>query len=216
VAQYFQIHPTHPQHRLVSAAAQIVREGGVIAYPTDSCYAFGCHAGDKRALERLRRLRNLDEHRHLTLVCRDLSEIAQYAKVDNVRYRLLRQMTPGSFTFILQGTRELPRRILHAKRKTIGVRVPDHPVTQALLNELSEPLLSATAVLPGESEPADDARRIRDRLEHDLDLVIDSGPCGTVPTTIIDLTGEEPVVVRSGKGELPNVVRIDAGRGSQA
>jgi tRNA threonylcarbamoyl adenosine modification protein (Sua5/YciO/YrdC/YwlC family) len=153
-------------------------------------------------MERLRRIRGLDDRRHLTLVCRDLSEIATYARVDNTTYRLLKHLTPGSYTFILQGTRELPRRLLHAKRKTIGVRVPDHPVTRQLLAELDEPLLSTTAFLAGEEEPADDAHHIRERLEHELDLVIDAGPCGTQPTTVIDLTGPEPLVVREGKGDL--------------
>jgi tRNA threonylcarbamoyl adenosine modification protein (Sua5/YciO/YrdC/YwlC family) len=202
MAQYFEIHPTHPQRRLIAAAARIVRDGGIIAYPTDSCYAFGCHIGDKGAMERLRNLRGLDERRHLTLVCRDLSEIATYARVDNARYRLLKHLTPGSYTFILQATRELPRRLLHPRRKTIGVRVPDHPVTQQLLAELGEPLLSSTAFLPGDGAPADDAQRIREHLEHDLDLVIDAGPCGAVPTTVLDLTGPEPAVVRRGKGDL--------------
>jgi len=205
VAQYFEVHPTHPQRRLIAAAARILREGGVIAYPTDSCYAFGCHVGDKQAMERLRTLRGFDDRRHLTLVCRDLSEIALYARVDNATYRLMRHLTPGSYTFILKGTRELPRRLLHAKRKTIGVRVPDHPVTQALMAELDEPLLSATAVLPGEAEPANDAREIRDRLEHQLDLVIDAGSCGVEPTTVLDLTGPEPVLVRKGKGDLSEI-----------
>ena len=202
MAQYFQIHPTHPQRRLISAAARIVREGGVIAYPTDSCYAFGCHVGDKHAMERLRELRSFDDRRHLTLVCRDLSEIALYARVDNARYRLLRHLTPGSYTFILEGTRELPRRLLHARRKTIGVRIPDHPVTRALLAELDEPLLSATAFLPGEADAANEADEIRDRLEHQLDLVIDAGSCGMVPTTVLDLTGPVPLLVRKGKGDL--------------
>ena len=202
MAQYFEVHPTHPQKRLMAQAANIVRVGGVIAYPTDSCYAFGCHIGDKQAMERLRRLRNFDDRRHLTLVCRDLSEIASYARVDNAIYRLLRHLTPGSYTFILPGTRELPRRLLHAKRKTIGVRVPDHPVTQALMAELNEPLLSATAFLPGETDPANDPAQIRDRLEHGLDLVIDSGSCDALPTTIVDLTGPVPVVVRKGKGDI--------------
>ena len=201
MAQYFEIHPTHPQQRLIAAAAALVRAGGVIAYPTDSCYAFGCHVGDKAAMERLRRIRDLDERRHLTLVCRDLSEIALYARVDNARYRLLRHLTPGAFTFILAGTRELPRRLLHAKRKTIGVRVPDHPVTQALLAALGEPLLSATAVLPDDVQPAMDAHVIRERLERELDLVIDSGSCGVEPTTVIDLTGDVPVLLRRGKGD---------------
>jgi tRNA threonylcarbamoyl adenosine modification protein (Sua5/YciO/YrdC/YwlC family) len=215
VAQYFEIHPTHPQRRLIAAAAQIVRSGGVIAYPTDSCYAFGCHAGDKEAMDRLRRIRGLDDRRHLTLVCRDLAEIATYARVDNIQYRLLKHVTPGSYTFILEATRELPRRLLHAKRKTIGVRVPDHPVTQALLAELNEPLLSTTAFLAGEPEPANDAEEIRTRLEHELDLVIDAGPCGMLPTTVVDLTGPVPIIIRQGKGEIAplGVVEPEAGSG---
>jgi tRNA threonylcarbamoyl adenosine modification protein (Sua5/YciO/YrdC/YwlC family) len=202
VAQYFAVHPTHPQHRLIAQAARIVCDGGVIAYPTDSCYAFGCQTGDTGALSRLRRLRGFDESHHLTLMCRDLSEIATYARVDNARFRLLKALTPGSYTFILEGTRELPRRILHPRRRTIGLRVPDHPVARALLEELDGPLLSATAMLPGDATPLDDAQEIRRRLERQLDLVLDSGPCGTEPTTIIDLTGEETVLVRKGKGDL--------------
>jgi tRNA threonylcarbamoyl adenosine modification protein (Sua5/YciO/YrdC/YwlC family) len=202
VAQYFQVHPTHPQHRLILQAVRIVRDGGLIAYPTDSCYAFGCHVGDTDAMQRLRRLRGIDERHHLTLMCRDLSEIATYARVDNARYRLLKHLTPGSYTFILEATRELPRRLLHSKRKTIGVRVPRHAVAQALLAELNEPLLSATAILPGETQPANDSQEIRERLEHELDIVIDSGPCGVEPTTVLDLTGSEPVLIRKGRGDL--------------
>jgi tRNA threonylcarbamoyl adenosine modification protein (Sua5/YciO/YrdC/YwlC family) len=202
LAQYFQIVPSHPQRRLIARAAQIVRGGGVIAYPTDSCYALGCHIGDKDAMLRLRRIRRFDERHHLTLMCRDLSEIATYAKVDNVRYRLLKALTPGSYTFILRGTREVPRRLLHPRRRTIGVRVPDHPVAQALLAELGEPLLSATAQLPGDAAPLDGGGRIRERLEHDVDLVLDAGSCGIEPTTVIDLTGDEAVIARRGKGSL--------------
>jgi len=202
VAQYFTIHPTHPQHRLIVQATRIIRDGGVIAYPTDSCYAFGCQTGDTEALVRLRRLRDLDERHHLTLMCRDLSEIATYARVDNVQFRLLKALTPGSYTFILEGTRELPRRILHPRRKTIGLRVPDHPIARALLEELDGPLLSATAMLQGEEVPPSDAQEIRQRLEHQLDLVLDGGPCGVEPTTVIDLTGDAIVVVRAGKGDL--------------
>ena len=202
MAQYFAVHPTHPQPRLIAQAARIVREGGVIAYPTDSCYAFGCRTGDTDALARLRRLRDFDDRHHLTLMCRDLSEIATYARVDNARFRLLKALTPGSYTFILEGTRELPRRILHARRKTIGLRVPDHPVARALLEELDGPLLSATAMLPGEQVPPNDAQDIREHLERHLDLVLDGGPCGTEPTTIIDLTGDQAVVVREGKGDM--------------
>lgn len=202
MAQYFSIHPTHPQLRLLRAAAQMVREGGLIAYPTDSCYALGCHLGDAKALERLRRVRQVDEKHHLTLMCRDLSEIAVYAIVDNVQYRVLKALTPGSYTFILRATREVPRRLLHPRRKTIGVRVPAHPVAQALLGELHEPMLSATLLFPGAGEPPSDAAEIRSKLEHQLDLVIDSGHCGTVPTTVVDLTEDVPKIVREGKGPL--------------
>jgi tRNA threonylcarbamoyl adenosine modification protein (Sua5/YciO/YrdC/YwlC family) len=202
VAQYFEIHPTHPQRRLIARAADIVREGGVIAYPTDSCYAFGCQLGDKEAMVRLRRLRDFDERRHLTLMCRDLSELGTYASVDNTRYRLLKTLTPGSYTFILPGTREVPRRLLHPRRKTIGLRVPQHPVAQALLEELGEPLLSATALLPGDAHPLNDGQEIRERLEREVDLVLDAGPCGIEPTTIVDLTESELQVVRQGKGAI--------------
>jgi len=202
VAQYFTIHPTHPQHRLILRAARIVHDGGVVAYPTDSCYAFGCQTGDTDALARLRRLRGFDASHHLTLMCRDLSEIATYARVDNTRFRLLKALTPGRYTFILEGTRELPRRILHPRRRTIGLRVPDHPVARALLEALEGPLLSATAMLPDDVTPPDDAQEIRQRLERQLDLVLDGGSCGTEPTTIIDLTGEEIVVLRKGKGDI--------------
>jgi tRNA threonylcarbamoyl adenosine modification protein (Sua5/YciO/YrdC/YwlC family) len=202
MAQYFQIVPSHPQRRLIARAAQIVRAGGVIAYPTDSCYARGCRIGDKDAMLRLRRIRRFDERHHFSLVCRDLSDVGVYAQVDNAQYRLLKALTPGSYTFILRGTREVPRRLLHPKRKTIGVRLPAHPVAQALLAELGEPLLSTTAQLPGDEAPLDGGEQIRERLEHDVDLVLDAGSCGTQPTTIIDLTGGEPVVVRRGRGSL--------------
>lgn len=202
MAQCFTVHRDNPQARLIARAARVVREGGVIVYPTDSCYALGCHTGDKRALERLRHARGIDERHHLTLMCSDLSELGTYARVDNARYRLLKQLTPGEYTFILEGTRELPRRILHPKRKTIGLRVPGNPVARALLKELDEPLLSATAIVPGESEPATDAETIRARLQHDVDLVLDGGHCGTEPTTIVDLTGPDAMVIRRGKGRL--------------
>lgn len=183
-------------------AAEILRHGGLIAYPTDSCYALGCRIGDAKALEHLRRIRSIDERHHLTLMCRDLSEIATYAIVGNAQYRLLKAATPGSYTFILRATRELPRRLLHPKRKTIGVRVPSHAVAHSLLEELNEPMLSATLQLPGDLQPLSDAAEIRLRLEHELDLVIDAGSCGVVPTTVIDLTGAEPLVVRKGRGAL--------------
>ena len=202
MAQYFAIHPTHPQRRLVRQAADIVRRGGLIAYPTDSCYALGCRIGDAKALGHLRRVRGVDAKHHLTLMCRDLSEIATYAIVDNVQYRLLRAATPGAYTFILRATREVPRRLLHPRRKTIGVRVPDNVVAHALLAGLDEPMLSATLALPGRAAPPSAAADIREALEHDLDLVIDGGSCGVVPSTVIDLTTDVPLVVRRGKGAL--------------
>jgi tRNA threonylcarbamoyl adenosine modification protein (Sua5/YciO/YrdC/YwlC family) len=202
VAQFFSIHPTHPQARLVRRAADIVRLGGLIAYPTDSCYALGCRLGDADAVERLRQLRGLGPKRHLTLMCRDLSEIAAYAIVDDARFRLLKAAIPGSFTFILRARREVPRRLMHARRKTIGVRVPGHAVAHALLAELNEPLLSATLWLPGDPHPLSEADEIRERLERRLELVIDSGSCGAQSSTVLDLTGETPLVVREGKGSL--------------
>ena len=202
MSQYFAVHPTHPQPRLIAQAAAIIRDGGVIAYPTDSCYALGCQLGDKEAMQRLRTIRRIDDKHHLTLMCRDLSEIATYAQVDNVQYRLLKKITPGSYTFILQASREVPRRLLHPRRKTIGMRVPEHAVAHALLAALGEPLLSATLVLPGDALPLNDAQEIRERLEHALDLVLDSGPCGIEPTTMVDLTDALPQLLRQGKGSL--------------
>jgi tRNA threonylcarbamoyl adenosine modification protein (Sua5/YciO/YrdC/YwlC family) len=202
MAQFFAIHPTHPQARLVRRAAEIVRGGGLIAYPTDSCYALGCHLGDARAVARLRRVRRMDERHHLTLMCRDLSEIAAYAIVDDAQFGLLKRVTPGSYTFILRATREVPRRLAHARRKTIGVRVPDHAVAHALLAELNEPMLSATLLLGGEALPPSDPERIREALQHEVDLVIDAGSCGVEPSTVIDLTGARASVVRAGKGSL--------------
>ncbi len=201
MSQFFTLHPTHPEPRLIKRAAEIVRSGGVIAYPTDSCYALGCHIGDKTAMERIRKIRDVDERHHFTLVCRDLSEIGTFAKVNNAQYRLLKAHTPGSYTFILQATRELPRRIAHPKRATIGVRVPEHVAALALLAELSEPLLSSTLMLPNEAEPLNDAEEIRAKLNHQVDLILDGGACGVVPTTIIDLSGDEPILVRRGKGD---------------
>ena len=202
MSQFFAIHPTHPEARLIKRAVEIVRSGGLIAYPTDSCYAIGCHIGDKTAMERIRRIRGVDERHHFTLVCRDLSEIGTFAKVDNAQYRLLKAHTPGSYTFILKATRELPRRLAHPKRATVGVRVPEHTATQALLAELNEPLLSSTLVLPGDEEPLNDAITIRKRLEHQVDLILDGGACGVEPTTVIDLTEPTPILVRRGKGEI--------------
>jgi tRNA threonylcarbamoyl adenosine modification protein (Sua5/YciO/YrdC/YwlC family) len=202
LAQYFSVHPTNPQPRLIRRAADIVRGGGLAAYPTDSSYALGCHLGDAHAQQRLRRVRGVGEKHHLTLMCRDLSQIAAYAIVDNAQFRLMRQATPGSYTFILRATKEVPRRLQHPKRRTIGVRVPAHVVTQALLAELGEPMLSATLILPGAEAPLAEASEIRAALEHELDVVLDAGSCGTEPSTVIDLTGETPVVLRRGKGPL--------------
>lgn len=202
MSQFFTLHPTHPEPRLIKRAVEILRNGGVIAYPTDSCYALGCHIGDKTAMERIRRIRDVDERHHFTLVCRDLSDIGTFAKVNNAQYRLLKTHTPGSYTFILQATRELPRRLAHPKRATIGVRVPEHPATLALLAELNEPILSSTLMLPGEDFPLNDVQEIRARLEKHLDLIIDGGACGVEPTSVIDLSGEEPILVRAGKGDI--------------
>ena len=202
MSQFFAIHPTHPEKRLIKRAVDIVREGGVIAYPTDSCYALGCHIGDKHAMERIRRIRGVDDRHHFTLMCRDLSDIGIFAKVDNAQYRLLKAYTPGTYTFILAATRELPRRLAHPKRATVGVRVPEHPVTHALLTELNEPLISSTLMLPDEAEPLNDADTIRKKLEHQVDLILDGGACGVEPTTVIDLSGDAPILVRRGKGDI--------------
>jgi tRNA threonylcarbamoyl adenosine modification protein (Sua5/YciO/YrdC/YwlC family) len=202
VAQFFSIHTDTPHLRLIKQAVAIVRSGGIIVYPTDSCYALGCHLGDKDAMTRIRAIRQVDERHHFTLVCRNLAEIANYAKVDNSQYRLLKATTPGSYTFILQATREVPRRMQHPKRNTIGLRIPDHPVVQALLEELGEPLLSSTLILPGDEFPLNDAEEIRERLEHQVELVMDAGSCGIDMTTVIDLTTDVPALVRPGKGDL--------------
>lgn len=202
MAQFFAIHPDNPQLRLVKQAAAMVREGAVIAYPTDSCYALGCHLGDKEAMLRLRQIRGVDETHHFTLVCRDLSEISHYARVDNVQFRQIKNNTPGSYTFILQATKEVPRRLQHPKRSTIGIRIPDNAVALALLEELGEPLLSTTLILPGDDRPLSDAEEIRERLDRLVDLVVDGGAVGLEPTTVIDLTSEAPVLVRRGKGDV--------------
>ncbi len=202
MSQFFQIHPENPQARLVYRAVEIIRDGGVVVYPTDSSYAIGCHLGDKQAMERIRRIRQLDDKHHFTLMCRDLSEIATYAKVDNQAYRLIKALTPGPYTFLLVATHEVPRRLQHAKRKTIGLRVPDDRIAQAMLEELREPIMSSTLILPGAEFPETDAEDIRDRLEHQVDLIIDGGNCGLEPTTVVDLaSGSAPVVLRQGKGD---------------
>ena len=200
MAQFFSIHPTHPQKRLVRQAADIVRRGGVIAYPTDSCYALGCDRGNARGLERLRRIRAIDERHHLTLMCRDLAEMAKYAIVNDAQFQLIKSATPGSYTFILRARREVPRRL--TRKKTIGVRVPGHPVAHALLAELDQPMLSSTLLLPGDASALSDPEDIRHRLENALDLVIDAGSCGVEPSTVIDLSGDAPRVLREGKGSL--------------
>jgi tRNA threonylcarbamoyl adenosine modification protein (Sua5/YciO/YrdC/YwlC family) len=201
MAQLFSIHPRNPQVRLLKQAALILDGGGIGAIPTDSSYALACHLDDKQAVDRIRLLRRLDERHLMTLMCRDLSEIATYAQVDNSTYRMLRQATPGPFTFVLQATREVPRRLSHPSRKTIGIRVPDHPVALGLLAQLAQPLIATTLQLPGDLVPMTEAGDIRTRLQHELDLVIDSGSCGLQPTTVVDMTGPSPVVVRPGSGD---------------
>jgi len=202
VAQFFSIHPEQPQPRLIKQAAEIARAGGLLALPTDSAYALASHIGDAALLDRIRRIRGVDDRHHFTLMCRDLSEIATYARVDNAQYRLLKAVTPGSYTFILEGTKELPRRVLHPKRKTIGLRVPDNPLVLALLRELDEPLLTSTLILPGDSEPLCDPDEIRDRLGKLVDLVIEAGPCGAQMTTVINLADGVPELLRAGRGPL--------------
>ena len=200
MSQFFQIHPVNPQARLIHQAVEIIRADGLIVYPTDSSYALGCHVGDKAGMERIRRIRDLDNKHNFTLVCRDLSEIATYAKVDNSGYRLLKSLTPGPYTFILKATHEVPRRLQNPKRKTIGIRIPAHPIAQALLEALGEPLMSSTLILPGQEDPETDAHDIRERLERDVDLVIDGDSCGLEPTTVIDMVDGSMDVVRKGRG----------------
>lgn len=201
MSQYFKIHPDNPQQRLIREAVERVRRGEVIVYPTDSAYAIGCHIGDKKALDKIRRIRQVDTKHNFTLVCRDLSEISTYAKVSNQAYRLINAHTPGAYTFILEATREVPKRLMHPKRKTIGIRVPDNRITMALLSELNEPLMSSTLILPGDEMPQTDAEDIRERLEHEVDLVIDGGHCGTEPTTVLTLQNDIVEVIREGKGD---------------
>jgi tRNA threonylcarbamoyl adenosine modification protein (Sua5/YciO/YrdC/YwlC family) len=202
MSQFFQIHPDNPQPRLIKQAAQIIHSGGIVALPTDSCYALVCQLDNKAAVERVRRIRGVDDKHHLTLLCRDLSEIAQYAKVDNRQYRLLKAATPGPYTFILEATREVPRRLSHPSRKTIGLRVPENPIAHALLAELGQPLLGTTLILPEQSDALTSADDIRERLEKQIELIIDSGACRLEPTTVIDLSDDQqPLLVRQGRGD---------------
>ncbi|MES9861349.1 MAG: L-threonylcarbamoyladenylate synthase [Candidatus Thiodiazotropha sp. LLP2] len=201
MAQFFQIHPENPQSRLIKQAVNIIRDGGLVIYPTDSSYALGCHIGDKGAMERIRRIRKVDDSHNFTLVCRDLTEISNYAKIDNQDYRLLKSLTPGPFTFIHKATKLVPRRLMHPKRKTIGIRVPDNEIVKSLLEELGEPIMSTTLIMPGEEIPLTDPYEMRDILDHHVDLIIDGGYCGLEPTTVVVMTDHQPEVVRAGKGD---------------
>lgn len=203
MSQMLAIHPSHPQQRLIDRACDSLRGGGIVVYPTDTTYAIGCHMGDKTALDRIRQIRRLDDRHHFTIACRDLSEIALYARVDNPSFRLIKQLTPGPYTFLLPATREAPKRLVHPKRRTIGLRVPDHPILQALLATLGEPIMTTTLQLPDEEFPESDPELIRERIDRQVDLIIDGGACGLEPTTIIDLTAAPPVLVRAGLGPFP-------------
>ncbi|MEX8497844.1 L-threonylcarbamoyladenylate synthase [Leptothrix ochracea] len=202
MAQYFEVHPDNPQARLLKQAAQIIDKGGIAAIPTDSSYALVCRLDDKNAADQLRRIRQIDDKHHLTLLCRDLAELANYAKVDNHQYRMLKRATPGPYTFILEATKEVPRRLSHPSRRTVGLRVPEHGVAQALLEILGQPLIGTTLIAPGESEPMNDPQEIRERFEHQIQAVVDAGACPREPTTVVDLSGPEPEVLRIGRGEL--------------
>lgn len=202
MSQFFQVHPVNPQKRLIRQAVEIIQRGGLVVYPTDSCYALGCQIGNKAAMDRIHRIRETDDRHNFTLVCRDLAEIATYARVDNWVYRSLKAHTPGPYTFILKATSETPRRLQNPKRRTIGIRVPDHAVAQALLEDLGEPLMSSTLLLPGDPLPLTDPDEIRQRLEHQVELIIDGGNCGLEPTTVVDFSGAgEPVIARAGRGD---------------
>jgi len=205
MAELIEIHPQNPQPRLIREVVALIEGGGIVAYPTDSSYAFGWGMGDKAAQERIRRLKHLDKHHHFTLVCEGLSELSTYARVDNQAYRLLKALTPGPYTFILPATRLVPNRLQHPKRKSIGIRVPDHPIALAMLNELPEPLMSTTLQLPGQEHPMNDPWEISERLEHELVAVVDGGPCALKATTVIDLTGPVPVVTRAGLGDVSHL-----------
>jgi len=202
MAQYFEVHPTHPQKRFLEKAARAIDSGAVAVYPTDSCYAIGCHIGDKQAMDRIRAIRRVDDRHHFTLVCRDLSEIASYARVDNANYRLLKSLTPGPYTFLLRATSSVPRRLQNPRRKTIGIRVPDNVIAQGLLEELDQPLMSSTLILPNASAPLADPDEIREQMAAQVDLIIDGGHCGYEPTTVINMAGDVPEIVRRGKGDV--------------
>jgi tRNA threonylcarbamoyl adenosine modification protein (Sua5/YciO/YrdC/YwlC family) len=201
MARYLDVHPDNPQPRLITQVVELLRAGGLIAYPTDSCYALGCRVGNRDGLERLREIRKLDDKHHFTLVCQDFAQLGQYVQISNSVFRLVKASTPGGYTFILPATREVPRQLWHPKKRTIGVRIPSHTVTQALLAELGEPLLSSTLLLPGEEEPMTQGWEIKERLDHQVDAVIDAGDCDTVPTTIVDLSNDEPEILRRGAGD---------------
>jgi tRNA threonylcarbamoyl adenosine modification protein (Sua5/YciO/YrdC/YwlC family) len=201
MARYYDVHPDNPQARLLRQVVDLIRGGGLIAYPTDSCFAFGCQLGNRAGLDRIREIRRLDERHHFTLVCRDFAQLGQFVQVSNSVFRLVKECTPGSYTFILPATREVPRRLLHPRKRTVGVRVPKHTVAQALLAELGEPLLSSTMLLPGQDEPMTQGWEIKERLDHLLDAVIDAGDCGTEPTTVVDLSQPEPEILRRGAGD---------------
>ncbi len=202
MSQFFQIHPENPQARLINQAVEIIRNGGVVIYPTDCAYALGCHLGDKGAMEKIKRIRQLDDKHNFTLVCRDLSEISTYAKVDNSNYRMLKTCTPGAYTFILKATSEVPRRLLHPKRRTIGIRIPNNPIVLALTEALGEPIMSTSLIMPGETDPLTDPYEMRELLQHHVDLVIDGGYCGMEATSVINLTEDVPEVIRAGAGDV--------------
>jgi tRNA threonylcarbamoyl adenosine modification protein (Sua5/YciO/YrdC/YwlC family) len=201
MARYFDVHPDNPQPRAIGQIVAMIREGGLIAYPTDSCFAFGCALGNRDALERIRLIRHLGDKHHFTLVCRDFAQLGQFVQVNNAVFRLVKATTPGSYTFILPATKEVPRRLLHPRKHTVGVRIPRHTVVQALLTELGEPLVSSTLLLPGEEEPLTQGWEIKEALDHLVDAVVDSGDCGTEPTTVVDLSGDEPEILRRGAGD---------------
>ncbi|MFG2051832.1 L-threonylcarbamoyladenylate synthase [Micromonospora sp. NPDC048935] len=202
MARYYDVHPENPQPRIIGQVADLIRGGGLVAYPTDSCYALGVQLGNPDGLDRIRQIRHLDDRHHFTLVCRDFAQLGQFVQISNSVFRLVKASTPGSYTFILPATREVPRRMLHPKKRTVGVRVPRHTVTQALLAELGEPLVSSTLVLPGDDEPMTQGWEIKERLDHQLDAVLDAGDCGRDPTTVIDLSGPEPEILRRGAGDV--------------